>query len=50
MGITAAGGISRVEHLEALERIGLAGAVLGKGLYEGTVTIEQAMEVERRCC
>lgn len=50
MGITAAGGISRVEHLEALERIGLAGAVLGKGLYEGTVTIEQAMEVEGRCC
>jgi len=50
MEITAAGGISRTEHLEALERIGLAGAVLGKGLYEGTVTIQQAMEVEKRCC
>jgi len=50
MEITAAGGISRPEHLETLERIGLSDAVLGKALYEGTVTIQQAMEVEKRCC
>ena len=50
MGITAAGGIARPEHLEALERIGLSDAVLGKALYEGTETIQQAMEVEKRSC
>lgn len=39
--LIAAGGISRPGHIQRLRRIGLAGAVVGKALYEGSFTLEE---------
>lgn len=38
----AAGGISRPEHLSALREAGVAGAVVGRALYEGGLTLAEA--------
>lgn len=40
----AAGGISRPEHLRALRQAGLHGAVIGSALYEGEITLAEALE------
>jgi len=49
MAFTAAGGIASLEDLKALEKMGMSDAVVGKALYEGALTLEQALEVERPC-
>jgi len=49
MAFTAAGGIASLEDLKALEKLGISDAVVGKALYEGTLTLERALEVERPC-
>jgi len=41
--IIAAGGISSLKDLERLSKIGLYGAILGKSLYEGAFTLEEAI-------
>lgn len=40
----AAGGISRPEHLRDLRRAGVHGAVVGSALYEGEMTLSEALE------
>lgn len=43
--VIAAGGVSRLEHVDRLVALGrknIAGAVIGKGLYEGTFDLEAA--------
>lgn len=40
----AAGGISRPEHLRALRDAGLHGVVIGSALYEGEITLAEALE------
>lgn len=42
-GIMAAGGIAAVEHLTALARTGVAGAVIGKALYTGDMDLGEAI-------
>ena len=42
--IYSSGGISDVHHLKLLKKIGAAGAIIGKALYEKMLTVEQAME------
>lgn len=49
IAFTAAGGIASLEDLKELEKLALSDAVVGKALYEGTLTLERAMEVERSC-
>lgn len=49
IALTAAGGIASLEDLEELEKLGVTDAVVGKALYEGTLTLERALEVERPC-
>jgi phosphoribosylformimino-5-aminoimidazole carboxamide ribotide isomerase len=44
-GIIAAGGIGELGHLRGLRDAGAAGAVLGKALYEGAISIEEAMRL-----
>jgi phosphoribosylformimino-5-aminoimidazole carboxamide ribotide isomerase len=39
--VIASGGIARIEHIEALSSLGLYGAITGKALYEGTLTMEE---------
>lgn len=43
--IVAAGGITTASDISELARIGVAGAVIGKSLYEGRVIIEAALAV-----
>ena len=49
MDYTAAGGIASLENLKELEKLGVPHAVVGKALYEGTLTLERALEVEKPC-
>lgn len=41
--VIAAGGIGSAEDVARLARLGLAGAVIGRALYEGRLTLPQAM-------
>ena len=39
--LIASGGVSGIEDLEALRKIGVYGAIVGKAFYEGRITLEQ---------
>ena len=39
VAVTASGGITRMEELEQLERLGAAAAILGKSLYAGALDL-----------
>lgn len=42
--VVASGGVSRIEHLERLARIGCEGSIVGKALYEGAFTLPEALD------
>jgi phosphoribosylformimino-5-aminoimidazole carboxamide ribotide isomerase len=46
--VVAAGGITTVEDLLAVRTVGCAGAIVGRGLYEGTFDIDQAIRATQR--
>jgi phosphoribosylformimino-5-aminoimidazole carboxamide ribotide isomerase len=39
--LIASGGVSRVEDIGELERIGCAGVIVGKAIYEGKIKLEE---------
>jgi len=41
--ITAAGGISCLEHLRRLREVGASGAILGKAIYVGSIDLGEAL-------
>jgi phosphoribosylformimino-5-aminoimidazole carboxamide ribotide isomerase len=41
--IIASGGVTRVEDVIALKSIGVAAAIIGRSLYEGTITLPDAL-------
>ncbi|MEG1641527.1 MAG: 1-(5-phosphoribosyl)-5-[(5-phosphoribosylamino)methylideneamino] imidazole-4-carboxamide isomerase [Synergistaceae bacterium] len=43
--IIAAGGITTTDDIKTLSQIGIKGTVIGKSLYEGGITLEQALKV-----
>lgn len=43
--LIASGGMSSIDDLKALQRLGLYGAITGKALYEGKITMEQIREL-----
>ncbi len=43
--VIAAGGIGDLEDLQALKRVGVAGAVIGKALYERRFTLKEALKI-----
>lgn len=45
--LIAAGGISRVEDLVALSRVGVEGAIVGRALYTGDLKLEEALAALR---
>ncbi|HKL10477.1 MAG TPA: 1-(5-phosphoribosyl)-5-[(5-phosphoribosylamino)methylideneamino]imidazole-4-carboxamide isomerase [Clostridia bacterium] len=45
MDIIASGGIGDIGHVRKLAGMGLYGAITGKALYEGTLELEEALEV-----
>jgi phosphoribosylformimino-5-aminoimidazole carboxamide ribotide isomerase len=42
--IVAAGGVTTVNDVHTLKSIGVAGAIIGRALYEGTITVEAALD------
>lgn len=45
MQVTGSGGVSCLDDLRALKQAGCAGAILGKALYEGAFTLEDALKL-----
>ena len=41
--IIAAGGISKLEHLQRLKQLGVEGAIIGKALYTGNINLQEAI-------
>jgi phosphoribosylformimino-5-aminoimidazole carboxamide ribotide isomerase len=41
--VIASGGVSRIDHLVRLARLGCEGAIVGKSLYEGAFTLPEAL-------
>lgn len=46
--IVASGGVGTLEHLRALRSLPIQGAIVGKALYEGRFTIDQALAALER--
>jgi phosphoribosylformimino-5-aminoimidazole carboxamide ribotide isomerase len=42
--IVAAGGVTTVDDVRILKSINVAGAIIGRALYEGTITVETALQ------
>ena len=42
--IVASGGVGTLKHLRALRELPIQGAIIGRSLYEGAFTIEEALE------
>jgi phosphoribosylformimino-5-aminoimidazole carboxamide ribotide isomerase len=42
--VIAAGGISSLDHLEMLKKLGVEEAIVGKALYTGTINLKQALD------
>ncbi|HSQ53193.1 MAG TPA: 1-(5-phosphoribosyl)-5-[(5-phosphoribosylamino)methylideneamino]imidazole-4-carboxamide isomerase [Acidobacteriota bacterium] len=47
--VIASGGVARLEDLVALSETGVEGVVVGTALYEKKFTLEEALEVVKRC-
>jgi phosphoribosylformimino-5-aminoimidazole carboxamide ribonucleotide (ProFAR) isomerase len=45
--VIASGGIASVEDVRAAAALGLAGAVIGRALYEGRITLPEALAAVR---
>ena len=45
--VVASGGVAGLDDLHALRRLGVAGVIVGKALYEGRFTIEEALDACR---
>jgi phosphoribosylformimino-5-aminoimidazole carboxamide ribotide isomerase len=44
----ASGGVSSMKDLEDLQAIGCKGAIVGKAIYEGRISIKELMEIDNR--
>ena len=47
MDITASGGVSSIEDVEKLAKLGIYGAIIGKAYYIGAISIKEAIEVAK---
>lgn len=45
--IYASGGVSKMEHIELLQRAGVSGAVIGRALYENELSLKSVLELVR---
>jgi phosphoribosylformimino-5-aminoimidazole carboxamide ribotide isomerase len=46
--VIAAGGITSLDHLTVLQKLGAEGAIIGKALYTGDIDLKEALEVLNR--
>lgn len=42
--VIASGGVSSVDHLKVLKKLGVEGAIIGRALYTGDIKLKQALE------
>lgn len=47
MDITASGGVSNIEDVKSLAKMGIYGAIIGKAYYIGAISIKEAIEVAK---
>ena len=47
MNITASGGVSTIEDVKSLAKMGSYGAIIGKAYYVGAISIKEAVEVAK---
>ncbi len=47
VALQASGGVARLDDLPHLKRVGAAGAIVGKALWEGRFTVRQALHASR---
>ena len=45
--ITASGGVSSMEDVEKLTKLGIYGAIIGKAYYTGAINLKEAIEVAK---
>jgi phosphoribosylformimino-5-aminoimidazole carboxamide ribotide isomerase len=45
--VIASGGVGKIEHLQQLRRLNLAGVVVGRSLYEGAIDLKSALTLTR---
>jgi len=43
VGVVASGGVGKLEHLTALRSLPVVGVIVGRALYDGTVTLKEAI-------
>ena len=46
--VVAAGGVTTVEDIKTLKAAGVAGAIIGRALYEGTITLADALNAAKQ--
>lgn len=46
--IVAAGGVTTVDDVKTLKTAGVAGAIIGRALYEGSITLTDALDAEKQ--
>lgn len=49
VAIIASGGVSSVADLKKLATLGIAGTIVGKAFYNGSISLAQMLEVEKTC-
>jgi phosphoribosylformimino-5-aminoimidazole carboxamide ribotide isomerase len=42
--VIAAGGVTKIDHLKTLQKLGAEGAIIGKALYTGDIQLKKAIE------
>ena len=47
MNITASGGVSSIEDVKKLTKLGIYGAIIGKAYYTGAINLKEAVEVAK---
>ncbi len=47
--LIASGGVTTIEEVMELKKAGLAGAIIGKAIYEGNITIDQLGKLQAIC-
>jgi phosphoribosylformimino-5-aminoimidazole carboxamide ribotide isomerase len=47
VNITASGGVSSLEDVQALRKLNLYGAIIGKAYYNGAISLADALEVAK---
>jgi phosphoribosylformimino-5-aminoimidazole carboxamide ribotide isomerase len=41
--VIAAGGVTKLNHLKMLKKLGAEGAIIGKAIYTGDINLKQAI-------